>query len=206
MKITKLSNRAILIEFPTRKEMNLTCFRMSEFSEGNPQLQMYYTPDVFIDIWSTKKGNIKYWSYWEGHNIPASKIHMFMHTFAGNVSERENAVFEAIQEIDYDGYVIFVEQGDAITIKHEKTHFYYREHPEYLKRANEISDKIGLNNIAAMNKGLLKEGYVKSNLQNERVAYLTAYDQEEFDEMFPKVADVSKVVAELNELYNEYDK
>jgi hypothetical protein len=53
---------------------------------------------------------------------------------------------------------------------------------------------------------LLKEGYVESNLQNERQAYLTAYDQGEFDEMFPGVKGIEAVVSELNELYLEFDK
>jgi hypothetical protein len=33
MKVSKHNNR-LLIEFPTQKEMTLTMFRMSEFSEG----------------------------------------------------------------------------------------------------------------------------------------------------------------------------
>lgn len=206
MKVTKLSPRALLIEFPTKKEMNLTCFRLSEFSEGDDRLKQYYTPDVFIDIWSTKKGNIKYFSYWDGHNIPLDKITAFAEVFNGNVSAREQSIIDAGKDIDPDGYIIFSEQGDEVTIKHEKAHLYYREYPEYFKRANQISDKIGANNIISMNQGLLKEGYVESNLQNERQAYLTAFDQEEFDRMFPKCGDVSAVVAELNDLYNEYDR
>lgn len=206
MKVTKLSNRALLIEFPTRKEMNLTCFRMSEFSEGLPELRKFYTPDIFIDLVSTKKGNIKYFSYWEGHNIPLQKIIEFGNVFKGNVSDRETAVMVAAKSIDTDGYIIFAQEGDEITIKHEKAHFYYHEEPIYKQRADALVEKIGANNIVEMNRGLLKEGYSQDVLQDERHAYLTAYNQEEFNEMFPKVKGVQDVVDKLNLLYQEFDR
>lgn len=206
MKVTKLSDRALLIEFPTRKEMNLTCFRISEFSEGLPELKKFYTPDVFIDLMSTKKGNIKYFSYWEGHNIPKKTIESFGKVFKGNVSDREAAVIVACKQIEGGGYVIFAQEGDEITIKHEKAHLYYHEEPVYKQCADALVEKIGANNIVEMNKGLLKEGYTAAVLQDERQAYLTAFDQAEFDEMFPKVKGVGDVVEKLNLLYQEFDK
>lgn len=206
MKTTKLSDKALLIEFPTRKEMNLTCFRMSEFSEGLPELRKFYTPDIFIDLLSTKKGNIKYFSYWEGHNIPKKTIYNFSKVFKGDISDREANVLVACKQINDDGYVIFAQEGDEITIKHEKAHLYYHEEPVYKQCADALVEKIGANNIVEMNKGLLKEGYTESVLQDERQAYLTAYDKEEFDEMFPKVTGIENVVEKLNLLYQEFDK
>lgn len=208
MKVTKLSDRALLIEFPSRKEMNLTCFRMSEFSEGLPELRKFYTPDVFIDMLSTDKGNLKYFSYWEGHNISKNSIIHFATVFSGNLSKREDAIMREINKIDPNGYVIFAEEGDETTIKHEKAHLYYYEHSEYKIKADLITSEITGHVISEIKKGLTKEGYTEQVLFDEVQAYMVAYDEDEFKEMFPKVkkSDVIEYSTKLNELYNQFDK
>lgn len=217
MKVTKLSPKQLLIEFPTRKEMNLTCFRMSEFSEGYEELRTYYTPDVFIDKWSDEDGKITYWEYWEGHNITKKKILEFYREFGCYnkthpegyrkhvFSEREDSVLEQLHQIDDDGHVIFIEEGDEITFKHEMAHSYYFLYPEYKTRADSIAYGLPPQTQGFIKKGLREMKYSDDVLQDEIQAYLTAYDQEEWDECFPevKLSEVLDATILLNQLYNE---
>lgn len=217
MKVTKLSNKQLLIEFPTRKEMNLTCFRMSEFSEGYEELRQYYTPDVFIDKWSDEDGKITYWEYWEGHNITKKKILEFVEVFGDsrpfprvsikdNVSDREIKVIELLDQIDDDGHIIFMEEGDDITFKHEMAHSYYFLYPEYKLRADAIVNTLGENITNRIKEGLLEMKYSEETFQDEIQAYLTAYDQEEWDKCFSniKLSEVLDATIQLNQLYDEY--
>lgn len=221
MKVTKLSSKQLLIEFKTRKEMNLTCWRMSEFSEGYEELRTYYTPDVFIDKWSDEDGKITYWEYWEGHNITKKKILEFAKAFhknesgefgndsfkyvRDNVSNREIKVIELLDQIDDDGHVIFIEEGDEITFKHEIAHSYYFLYPEYKTRADSIVYGLPPQTQGFIKKGLREMKYSDDVLQDEIQAYLTAYDQEEWDECFPevKLSEVLDATILLNQLYNE---
>lgn len=213
MKTTKLSPKQLLIEFPTRKEMNLTCFRMSEFSEGYEELRTYYTPDVFIDKWSDEDGKITYWEYWEGHNITKEKILEFRTKFHGikigigypSLSIRECDVIAELHQIDDDGHVIFMEEGDEITFKHEMAHSYYFLYPEYKTRADSIVYGLPPQTQGFIKKGLREMKYSDDVLQDEIQAYLTAYDQEEWDECFPevKLSEVLDATILLNQLYNE---
>lgn len=227
MKVTKLSNKQLLIEFPTRKEMNLTCFRMSEFSEGYEELRQYYTPDVFIDKWSDEDGKITYWEYWQGHNITKKKIIEFSDVFSHgyyttslfgkqpdlvqirdinlHLSKREIEVIFLLHQIDIDGYVIFIEEGDLITLRHELSHSYYFLYDTYKQRANAILNTLGDDISNRIKKGLIDMKYSEDVLQDEMQAYLTAYDQEEFQELFPniKLSEILDVTILLNNLYNE---
>lgn len=242
MKVTKLSPKQLLIEFPTRKEMNLTCFRMSEFSEGYEELRTYYTPDIFIDKWSDENGKITYWEYWEGHNITRKKIVEFYKDFGCYndihptgyrkhiFSEREDAILNELDQIDSDGHVIFCVEGDKMTLKHELAHSYYFLYPEYKVRADSIvnglnyvehydytkgaycdSDinvelEISLGVLDKIKDGLRKMKYSDEVIQDEMQAYLTAYDQEEWDKCFPnvKLSEVLDATILLNQLYDYF--
>jgi len=208
MKVNNLSPRALLIEFPTRKELNLTCFRMSEFSEGPDELRKYYTPDIFIDLMSTKAGNLKYFSYWEGHNIPVKTLKEFQIVFAMDLSDREVKVLFSLSRVAQDGYVIFMQEGDEETLKHEKCHLFYHEHSEYKKQVDAITSELPPVVATLIKSGLYKQGYTDSVLQDEIQAYTTAYYEEEWDEMFPKVTkkEITPFVKRLNDVYLQFDK
>lgn len=208
MKITKLSKKQLLLEFPTRKEMNLTFFRISEFSEGFPELQKYYTPDIFIDLWSDDKGDLNYWSYWEGYNISKQKLNEFYIAFDQyfNVSNREFEVIQASKDIDEDGHVIAMEEGDEMTFKHEMAHSYYFLYPDYKLRADSIVNSLTEDIRGRFKKGLIDMKYTEEVLQDETIAYITAFDDEEFRECFSdiKLSEILDQQILLNNLYHEF--
>ena len=207
MKILKNGNKLIL-EYPSKKEMNLSFFRISEFSEGQPELQKFYTPDKWLDIWSTKSGNIKYFSYFDGHNVSKETIIRFSMVLSGNISDREMEIIKACYELEEGGYVIAMEEGDDITLKHELSHGLTYQYPEYNIRALSILNQLPETTKIKFRKGLLKMGYIESVLNDEMIAYLTAYHQPEFDECFKtiKLSEVLDATIQLNQLYDAYSK
>lgn len=205
MKVTKLTSKKLLLEFPTRKEQNLTMFRLSEFSEGDPILQKYYTPDIFIDFWSDDKGDINYWSYWEGFNVSKKDIIKFAMEFKGNVSKRELSVIEQLKNIEDDGYIISMVEGDVNTLKHEMSHSYYFEDENYRNQIIEVMNSIPDDIINRYKKHLIDMKYNESVLNDEMHAYLVAYDQEEWDECFPEIKreEIQEYSDKLNNIYEK---
>ena len=75
MKITNINNKRLILEYPTRKEMILSNFRISEFKEGVAGIKgRVFTCDEFIDAYSDAKGNIDYFSYWDGFNYSKKEL------------------------------------------------------------------------------------------------------------------------------------
>ena len=113
MKTTQLTPKRILLEFPTQKEMTLSMFRFSEFYEGEEGIKgCKFSFDEFVEKYSDEKGNLDYFGYWEGYNIPNSSIDDFLVLYNPNVdpeapelSKREKEVLTAIKYLDDDGYL-----------------------------------------------------------------------------------------------------
>ena len=198
MKATKLTDKILLIEFPTRKEMTLTMFRIQEFYEGKEGIKgCYFTPDQFIDAYSDEKGDIDYFSYWDGFNVPTDIIFDFAKKFTmpemGRVglSIREcniiKEIYENIQE--QSGYLITIVEGDEITLKHEMAHAYFFTDAEYRGAALVILSSIPLVIREKLRQALLKSDYCEEVVNDEIQAYLTAYDKEEWAELFPDIAE-----------------
>lgn len=208
MKITKLSKKRLLLEFPTKKEMNLTNFRITEFTEGLKKIRgKYFTPDEFIDANSDKEGNIKYFSYWEGHNYTKKAVLNFKKNFL-DLSKREKSVITACKKIDSDGYVISMVKGDTTTLRHEMAHGIYFENLNYKKEVNKVLSTIPKTLISKWNKDYYAMGYGDINETDELHAYLVAFDKEEWKECFPSISAKKllvprKLLSKLFDLHNK---
>ncbi len=208
MKITKLSPKRLLLEFATRKEMTLSNFRISEFFEGKEGIKgQYFTADQFIDKYSDEKGDLDYFSYWEGFNYPKADLMIFYRTFE-DLSTREINIINASKQIDDNGYIISCEEGDAMTIKHETAHAIFFENEEYKVKATEVINTLDSSIIEKYKNHLKEMGYIEEVLIDEMNAYLVAFDQEEWDECFPSIKeeDIYSHRANLNGLFDNYNK
>jgi hypothetical protein len=206
MKIKKLTPKKLLLEFISRKEMTLSNFRISEFKEGKDGIKgTYFTVEKFIEIYSDEKGDIDYFSYWEGFNYSKKELMDFDNLF-NDKSERELSIILASKEIDDDGYIICMEEGDEMTLKHELSHGYFFENEKYKEECTSIVKSITEDTFNQFRDYLYEMDYNDDNMIDEMHAYLVAYDEEEWDECFNLLKDNEEILSvskSLNILFNE---
>lgn len=211
MKYKYLTPKIVLLEFPTYKEMNLTLFRIAEFSESNTKLRgKYFTADEFIEQHTDAKGAWKklgasgqtYFEFWDGYNIPASTLSAFWKK-SGDISKRELGVFDATVILSKKGYIIATRKGDVNILKHELAHAYFFDNAEYKAKSSRIVSRLPKASKEKMRKHLNAIGYDKSVHLDEMQAYLVSYSDKEWAECFPTIqrSEVADQVSELNNLY-----
>ena len=201
MKSTILTPKKLLIEFSSRKEMTLSNFRISEFKEGKDGIKgTFFTVEKFLDVYSDEKGDIDYFSYWEGFNYSKKELLDFDALF-NDKSERELSIILAAKGIDDDGYIICMEEGDEITLKHELAHGYFFEDKRYAAAATALVHSMSESVFNAFRDYLYEMDYNDGNMIDEMHAYLVAYDVEEWNECFESLSD-KKEILELSKLLN----
>lgn len=210
MKITKLTENKLLIEYPSRKEMTLSNFRISEFKEGKDGIKgIRFSPDQFIDVYSDDKGNIDYWSYWEGFNYSKQELIDFVFIFYDELTLREQQILKASHLIGNDGYIICMEEGDEVTLKHETAHGYFYENKGYKKFATEIVNSLPEDIFFTYKQYLLDMGYIDEIIIDEMHAYLVTYEEEEWEECFETLTNNEIILdksKQLNELFDKTHK
>ncbi len=209
MKIIKISDRIIHIEFETIKEMTLTMFRFSEFSEGKKGIKgKKFTPDEFIDLYSDDEGNINYFAYWDGFNISISVIREFELLFpVGEISKRERRIIKALGDLK-DGYLITTLKDDEITLKHELAHALWYENVEYRNECTEVISLIPKTVYKKFSDCLKAVDYIDEIVDTEINSYLVAYNNKDMLEIFPNIdfREYEKFMDMLITLYYKYGR
>jgi hypothetical protein len=196
----------MLILFPTRKEQTLSMFRFSEFSEGKSGIEgKKFCCDEFIDKYSDEKGDINYFSFWDGFNIPIAKMKRFKLIFK-EISKREKKILKAIRFMPLNGTLITCEEGDEVTLKHETAHCKFADNEEYRNEVLEVVRSIDFPIKKEYKNGLIKNGYSNEVIPDEIHAYILAYDQEDCDELGIKIqfSDIEKYHIKLSSIYQRY--
>jgi len=209
MRIIRLSDTRMLIEFPTRKEQTLSMFRLSEFSEGKDKIKgCHFAIDEFLDAYSDKDGNINYFSFWDGFNVPMKQIHDFLLKFPkSELTRREKKVLKAVRTLPLNGTLITCEKGDESTLKHELSHCKFADNTAYRNEVLDVVHNIDFH-LKKKFEGYLKElGYSNDVIPDEIHAYILVYDKEEYDECFPKIdfEDIEKYHNKLSSIYNRHE-
>ncbi len=207
---SSVNNNILLLEYPTRKEMCLANFRISEFKEGLDGVYgVYSTPDIFIDKYSDEEGNLDYFNVWEGFNYTHEQLWRFGLTFHSCVSNREKLIIDQAHKIDSFGYIIAIVEGDEETKRHEMAHALYAINKDYRYQIDNILEEMSGFTLFKMKKALLAIKYIPEVLQDEIHAYLVAYNQEEFDKIFSDLNQLDKneikpLISQLNDLFDKY--
>lgn len=179
------NNNILLLEYPTRKELCLANWRISEFKEGLDGVYgIYTTPDIFLDKYSDDEGKIDYFEVWEGFNYTNEQLWRFGQAFHSCLSNREKLILDASSKIDHFGYIIAFVDGDIETKQHELAHALYSINKDYKYQVDNILDEMSGFTLFKMKKDLLAIGYIPEVLMDEIHAYLTIFNQEEFDRIF----------------------
>ena len=189
MKVIRLSDTRMLIEFPNRKEHTLSMFRLSEFSEGKEGIKgCHFAIDEFLDAYSDKDGNITFFSFWDGFNVPMKQIHDFLLKFSkSELTKREKKVLKAVRTLPLNGTLITCEKGDENTLKHELAHCKFADNIPYRNEVLDVVHSIDFH-LKKKFEGYLKEmGYSNDVIIDETHAYILVYDKDEYEECFPKI-------------------
>lgn len=202
----------MLLEFPTRKELNLAMFRISEYYEGDDTLRgRHWTPDLFLDRWTDKTGEMRkfgkgdsYFAFWDGYNIPMEILRKFEDAFTLELSLREISIMVACSDVPTSGYLIACVKGDKLTRRHEEAHGHFYESKEYRKKALAILDTLAPATISKIERHLREVNYTTEVLTDEMHAYMVAYEPGEWRESFRSVrkAEIAKQVKALGELFD----
>jgi hypothetical protein len=206
--VIKISHRTYVLEFPSQKELCLSMFRLSEFSEGVEGIRgQKFTADEFIDKYSNEKGVINYFNYFDGFNIPMLDITRFVNIFKKELSNREIEVIQSLKGIYEDGYVIGIIKGDDRALKHEIAHNMYYENAEYKYKVLKIINSIPKELYNRLEEGLIKSEYAQDRVKDEINAYIIAYERKEFNEIFDvRINELTYYKRLLTLLFKEYDK
>jgi len=208
MEKVKLSENRLLLKFPSRKEMTLTMFRLSEFSEGKKGIRgEHFTFDEFVDMYSDEKGDIDFFSVWDGFNLSINTINKFLTKFTwSEITKRESKVLEAIIGMPDSGYIITCVNGDELTVKHELCHAKYHEIQDYRRKVLSILYSLPQSLRDDFKESLKVLGYIDSLIDDEMQAYIIAYDEKEHNEYFPNISyeEIKDYKEKLDNLFEEY--
>lgn len=212
MKTHKINDKILAVEFPNRKEITLTMFRIAEYYES-PFKEI--KDSIFtIDKWLEKyifikygKDKENYFEYWDGFNLPVEKAMDSFFMFENESQGREYKFLDEVAKVfgydNKDGYVICYTKGDKITLKHELCHALYYTNQDYKKEVNEVIKKMNKNLKDKYIQNLKKDKYTKEVFIDEINAYITAFSSEDYSNI--KKRDIIEVNKELNKILKKYN-
>jgi hypothetical protein len=208
MKTRVLLDNVLLLEFSTRKELTTTMFRVQEFYESNNNKirNKVFTIEDFIEEFTDSEGNLNYFSFWEGFNVPGHIVNSFFKKF--NLTKKEKILKEIVEkhlDRDKDYYVIATDGIDTSTLKHELAHALYYLNPEYRQKANEIVKTIPKTEHRKLINNLKRLQYSESVHKDESQAYLaTSRKTELVDDFNLEFNKIKKQVSSLRKLFKVY--
>lgn len=199
-----VKNKIVILEFNTRKEQGLSMCRISEFYEGKTGfIGKYFDFDTFLDKYSDSKGNIDYFSFWDGFNIIGKSILDFSIKFAGKLTKRETQVLKCIKT--NTEYLITYTKGDIITLRHELAHALFSTNERYRKAVLETLKEIDPKLKNKFETGLYKLNYNKKVYLDEINAYIVAANKKELNKEFKiSMQEIKQIKAKLNKLYEKF--
>ena len=189
MKINHPMPKVLHLEFDSRIEMNLSICRIQEFYESpyDNIKGKYFTLEQFIRTYSDKEGNINYFSYWEGFDIPRKSIAEFQRLFL-DISYLESKILDLFTE-DYEYLIATDVSCDPTTLQHELAHAKYSLDEEYRNKVNQILFNLDGRTLNKMIKDLLDGEYPDDPyiLLDEIHAYLLTSKDFELQSVFKSV-------------------
>jgi hypothetical protein len=206
MKAYTIKKQILVLEFESKKEQNLSMVRFQEFYEGKPGIKgQKFNWELFIDKYSTDEGLLDYFSFWDGFNFPSSIIDEFI-SLNPETYQREKEIINQSKELEPNcpGYVISYVQGDETTKNHELSHAFYFLDEEYKNKSIDIIKTIPKDHLISLFKDLTALGYLPHIINDEIIAYLVGFDQDEFDKYFSiRKQAVQKQIEQLQALFNQ---
>lgn len=206
MELIEIMPKVFYISFSNKKELTTTMCRPQEYyeSEHSHIRGQYFDWPTFIDTFSEETGELKYFGYWSGFNIPSDVFQQWMKDFAHDFSPKEKALIELIKEkVDIENekfYIIASEKGKICTIQHEIAHALYHLNDNYKLHMDSLTAKLPHDFKATFKKTLNEMGYADTVMLDETQAYLATSDVEYFKNRLS--IDVSHLTTQMEEMKN----
>jgi len=136
-------DNCLLIKFNKQKDLTMSFFRVEEYYESaNPKLhQQAFTLETFIEEQMKSDGELDYFNYWTGFNVPGYIIEEWSNKINAEYYFREKQLIDIIRDrldVSRKYYVIGALENDTNTIDHEIAHALYYMNPEYNKEMGEL--------------------------------------------------------------------
>jgi len=180
-----LDGKVLLMSFPTRKDMNLSMMRISEFQESKHETikGRYFTHEEFLDAYTTSEGEFNYLEFWEGFNVSKELLARFDTTFPDK-TPREKEVLKVFRE-STAGYLIAADTNDYLTLDHELAHARFYLDEEYRNEQLNVIRELRYDHYSKLKLDLSSHGYSDDVLDDEIQAYLKTGRIDELKTMFP---------------------
>lgn len=193
------------------KELALTFCRMQEYYESDlPELKnKHFSFEEFIDSQMDINGNIDYFNYWDGFNIPSQVLHSWLGGIK-NLTRWEDKLIAQLPILsDEPFYVIGALEKDKTTISHEIAHALYSLDNSYFAKMSALTTNF-LNEHKKDSSKLIKIlkilGYGENVILDEIQAYLSTDPKKnlvedfelDYDTLKPLIQQYRKVLREYN--------
>jgi hypothetical protein len=216
MHLTCLNDKIFLFTAQTQKELTLTFFRVQEYYESpHPELNgsKFNTYD-FLNRMLDEDGNIDYFSYWSGFNIPGHIVNKWWkEQDVEQATAHELVMFNQLNEqgLDFNKtyYIIGALESDKDTINHEIAHALYYTDVDYNRKMFELNAIFMFehkNEYLKIRKGLMEMGYSENVIEDEIQAYMSSEKKSFLRKQFgldltilkPLVKEYRKVLLKYN--------
>ena len=173
MKIRKITNHIVEVNFPTQRLLTETFLRFQESYESpNPKFRnSVFTLGQFIDWYSQENGGFTYYTDWEGMNIPSYVLTPFIKGLFDPLSPLEEQFVNLFKSRTDKFYVIGTFGENHESLDHEWAHALYYTDVDYRGKVNQILKDYNLSDLKAW---LIKRGYCNEVLDDECHAYIIA--------------------------------
>lgn len=210
MKCKKLAKNLLLFTFKTQKEISMTFCRVEEFYESPLKRLVGQKFDMFtfLDQQMNDKGEIDYFSYWTGFNIPGDSVLKWCELHLQELTPLEHELINNITskvDVTKPFYIIGAKEKDANTLDHEIAHaLYYLNKLYALQMTKAIYNfyKKDRKNYVKIVKALKEMGYNESVIKDEVQAYMSTSTKKELLGKF----GISLDNKETNAVRNEFRK
>jgi hypothetical protein len=213
-KTKKPIKNCLLFEFDNQKELALSFCRVEEYYEGKPSVNgKYLTLEDFLDAFMDKDGNITYFNYWSGFNIPGNIFKKWWdEPYASEKTKWETKLADEVSrklDLEKPFYIIGGLKGDMNVIDHEIAHALYYMNESYKVEMEDLNYhffKTHRMQYSKMVKKLKKMGYGENVIRDEIQAYMsTSYKKElvetfglDYSTILPMVKQYRKVLSRHN--------
>lgn len=210
MQLIEIMPKVFYLAFENKKELTTTMCRAQEYyeSEHDHIRGHYFDWPTFIDTFSNDKGELNYFSYWSGFNIPSNVFKNWMKDFAHDFSPKEKELIALISEhVDLKNekfYLIATEKGKVSTIQHEIAHALYHLDDNYKEKMDGFSAQLPKDLMKTFWEKLNALGYGDNVVHDEFQAYLSTSDEPYMKERFNFGFDgIEELVGKMKEVINQ---
>jgi hypothetical protein len=205
----------LLFLFDKQKDLALTFCRVQEYYESdNSNLKgQYFTFDEFINEMMDDIGNINYFNFWSGFNIPGEIFQNWKNLIGDEpLTNQEIDLLTEIQfsKINKDRfYIIGALKKDKNVINHEIAHALYYLNQDYKNEMVLLNTEFNQNykkHYNSLLKELKKLQYCDEVLQDEVQAYMSSSIKNElvndfrmdYETLLPIIKKYRKVLRKYN--------